>query len=611
MDSILESSSSSSSSTPIPLGGLDELTTDDEEDEDDIAVAAEAAANALEGADAVAELTSDATFADHDLPHDPLLNAIVAPEAAPPVVAPPPHRPPPGADTSPLGPCRICGQPAHSRPVVRFVPAPATAAVAKAAPGVTTFGEDICLHIFCGKTAGFLPGGSDPGLEIMTKAGIKNKFGIGQAVNAALARTRPGVPVAVPEQLRDGERPDSACAASLAGETTGTGEGSAAAAAAASSASAASKERQFYLVREFEAHLAGIRNTILRFPDEGARKSRPATAARAQQQRQRQAQRRNPHPPLASRRPSDLPPASSSIGGTPPLDAITNPGPLLHFNLMQPFGVMGSAAAPETDAMLLQQHYAAGPNGDPSLLLHFPYPTQPYPMLMDKPYHQAQALGSSVDGTSDWAMAQPTRAMATATAGSFFPVVQRQAPSTPGGSPAPLPFVGRQQLAPVGGAASGTGSAKRRTRKAEAVKAATGKVQKRGPPSLPAARASAPAAAKGGNGNTPTTDPPETVMIGTTDSNGIAAAASGGSFGDDDDVAAAAAAAFLDDGKVRCGCGGTYAANDGTPRGIMSWRNHALTKRHQKWMDNLGSNGSVGAVGTKTTTQRHGNGTKR
>ncbi|KAL3908605.1 MAG: hypothetical protein SGILL_008421 [Bacillariaceae sp.] len=43
--------------------------------------------------------------------------------------------------------------------------------------------------------------------------------------------------------------------------------------------------------------------------------------------------------------------------------------------------------------------------------------------------------------------------------------------------------------------------------------------------------------------------------------------------------------AILDgSGKVTCGCGGRYKADDGSATAKLSWRNHALTKQHQKWL---------------------------
>lgn len=123
--------------------------------------------------------------------------------------------------------CRICGlDDRNGRPLLRFLPVHHDAAAAAAAPSVVTFGEDVCLHIFCGKTASILPTVNQPHLEILTKAGLKNKHGIGPEVNAALARTR-----------------------------------------SASVEQEGQKEKLYYLVREFEAHLAAIRHTSITFSD--------------------------------------------------------------------------------------------------------------------------------------------------------------------------------------------------------------------------------------------------------------------------------------------------------------------------------------------------------
>jgi hypothetical protein len=121
--------------------------------------------------------------------------------------------------------CRICERgDEEGRPMLRFLPVDHDVAAANAAPGVVTFSEDIALHIFCGKTASILQSVNQPDLEILTKAGLKNKHGIGAEVNAALARTR--------------------CAIL---------------------AQSGAKEKHYYLVREFEAHLAAIRHTHINF----------------------------------------------------------------------------------------------------------------------------------------------------------------------------------------------------------------------------------------------------------------------------------------------------------------------------------------------------------
>ena len=118
--------------------------------------------------------------------------------------------------------CRICHK-MDDRPVLRFAPVEYDMNVVGAAPHVQTFPLDICVHVFCGKTASILPNVNQPEYEILTKAGIKNKHGIGGEVNAALSRTRCAI---LPTDVGHG------------------------------------KEKQFYLVREFEAHLAAVRGYI-------------------------------------------------------------------------------------------------------------------------------------------------------------------------------------------------------------------------------------------------------------------------------------------------------------------------------------------------------------
>ena len=116
--------------------------------------------------------------------------------------------------------CRICHK-MDDRPVLRFAPVPFPFGEMMAvAPQVQTFPMDICVHVFCGKTASILPNVNQPEYEILTKAGIKNKHGIGGEVNAALSRTRCAI---LPTDVGNG------------------------------------KEKQFYLIREFEAHLAAVR----------------------------------------------------------------------------------------------------------------------------------------------------------------------------------------------------------------------------------------------------------------------------------------------------------------------------------------------------------------
>jgi hypothetical protein len=116
--------------------------------------------------------------------------------------------------------CLICGKGMEedSRALCHFLPNNVHEATLQLAPRIKTFGEEIVVHVFCGKTACILPNVTRPELEILSKAGIKNKHGIGPEVNGALARTR---------------------------NCTVAADGA--------------KEKTFYIVQEFEAHLAAIR----------------------------------------------------------------------------------------------------------------------------------------------------------------------------------------------------------------------------------------------------------------------------------------------------------------------------------------------------------------
>ena len=78
--------------------------------------------------------------------------------------------------------CRICGKTAEqdTRAMVRFLPA-------ENAP------SDISLHIFCGKTATILSHIAKPEYEIILKAGIKTKHGIGDEVDLALSQSRSAI----------------------------------------------------------------------------------------------------------------------------------------------------------------------------------------------------------------------------------------------------------------------------------------------------------------------------------------------------------------------------------------------------------------------------------
>jgi hypothetical protein len=73
--------------------------------------------------------------------------------------------------------CHVCGIGDDGRRLCHFVPN-------------DDFPEEIFLHVFCGKTAAILPNVNRPDLEILTKAGVKNKHGTGVSVTLALQRCR-------------------------------------------------------------------------------------------------------------------------------------------------------------------------------------------------------------------------------------------------------------------------------------------------------------------------------------------------------------------------------------------------------------------------------------
>jgi hypothetical protein len=207
-------------SSPSELPKNVDTTIAEEDDDDEIAVAAEAAANAVEEADAAVQAHQQAqhaqllsTVTSH--PHDRRLQNPV---------------------------CRVCCQSSAShqntnRPMIRFLPT-VTPTCIDPASVENTFGEDVSLHIFCGKTASFVflnnnNNSSNAKWEIISKAGLKHKYGIGPEVNAALASTRCAI--------LDG---GSAGVASMSSRNKKQSLAS----------------RSFYLVREFEAVFAVIQN---------------------------------------------------------------------------------------------------------------------------------------------------------------------------------------------------------------------------------------------------------------------------------------------------------------------------------------------------------------
>jgi hypothetical protein len=223
------------------------VENEEEEEEDDIAFAAEAAANAVEEADAEQQRLNQSLLR-----------------------------------------CRVCGQGVtDGRPLLRFMPMDptlaslTTQALPQNMPPVNTFPEDVCLHVFCGKTASILPTVNQPDLEILTKAGLKNKHGIGAEVNAALARTRCASLVTLQDASEE----------NISSLTTSTSNNK--------------QEKQYFLVREFEAHLVAIRSTHAIFTGESSPSSPAAASANA------------PALPMHSSSPGQKSPSTSNTSSTP------------------------------------------------------------------------------------------------------------------------------------------------------------------------------------------------------------------------------------------------------------------------------------------------------
>ena len=180
------------------------------QDDSDVAFAAEFAAGALEAAD-----VANSQCQQHQQPQEQEKynnhHYLQEHEEAQPQEESP---------DQPEAICRICGKKDDGRPILRFRPAQQhETRSGLTGPNAMALNQDVFLHVFCGKTASILPNVNQPEWEILSKAGLKNKHGIGAEVNAALARTR----CAVLNQP-------------------------------------GAKEKQFYLVREFEANLAAVKN---------------------------------------------------------------------------------------------------------------------------------------------------------------------------------------------------------------------------------------------------------------------------------------------------------------------------------------------------------------
>ena len=366
-------------------------------EDEDIAFAAEAAANAVAAADAEQQRLDESLLA-----------------------------------------CRICGsRSSKGRPVVRFLPVEHDMAAAKAAPAVQSFTEDIALHIFCGKTASILSAINRPELEILTKAGLKNKHGIGPEVNAALARTR--------------------CAILL---------------------EEAPKEKHYYLVREFEAHLAAIRHTHIAFvPDPNNPPINGAVGV-------------NGNPQIMSYNPLPYP----------------NAYPTNNHNHLPPPHMLGPTTAEELVSM---QSISPTQPLQPPLHInntngHHFYPADFLPPLSQKILPIRAAAG----------MVHKPQLSSSASIHRRQGKINHQKEQQ------------RRQ--------------ERQQEQLESVEAP--QLLGRYPPLLP-----------------PQQQPQQSVGP---------------------------------NGKVRCCCGGTHWPF-GTAKGDSSWRNHCMTKRHQKWLEN---NGLLGAI---------------
>lgn len=357
--------------------------------------------------------------------------------------------------------CRICGKgEEEGRPVMRFLPVDHDPAAAAAAPSVTTFFLDIGLHVFCGKTASILSHVNRPDLEVLTKAGLKNKHGIGPEVNAALARTR--------------------CATLVQDGT---------------------KEKQYYLVREFEAHLAAIRHTSISFGT-GSMSAGVVTA---------------------------------DSYASPFLPAYGNRE--LHHGASQP---------PSTSFLFSHDHHSplSGPSFHPAAATSDidggEHAASTDPLLY--PANYDEQLGTTMD--DDVGHVQDLD-------GDDNEDTERNhgddsEPDNDYGDAPGYPIRINHE----------TNRRRHQPPKATPVRANVGLISKHG---LPRTQPRHPQ---------PQSQLPHAYATMP--------------YGSDTAV----------DGKVRCDCGGTHLP-PGTARGAQSWRNHVMTKRHQKWMED---NGLLGAV---------------
>jgi hypothetical protein len=407
--------------------------------------------------------------------------------------------------------------------MLRFLPTIIPGDVATTSSNVTdTFSEDVWLHIFCGKTAGFVFISNNPHhhhhhhhhtttagdthqqqqindnnknakWEIMSKAGLKHKHGIGREVNAALNRTRFAM---VPDS--------NATAASMSG----------------SNKKQSLASRQYYLVREFEANLIAVQqNGSALLENINGKRRRRGGGTKKEQQQQNQKQQNQVH---QQHQDLLLAPAPSSESTT----SLVYPHPL-HAPGVNDALFQYQLHVQQTDSSNTVPSAAAAGFGIPSSPSQdSTTPTSSPPV---EPMHHPPILPLYGPGLLNF---------------SSFPT---------SGAADLLPAASIDDTITTAAAAAGGGGKS----KVAAAKATAGKVQKM----------------QVGQ---------ETYYYGGGD---------GGSGMNNNTTTTLSKQQFDKQGrpvdktgKVRCGCGGRHKPDDGSYAGTASWRNHVLTKQHQKWL---------------------------
>jgi len=500
---------------PSPATATATGTTENEE-EDDIAFAAEAAANAVEEADAEQQRLDQSLLQ-----------------------------------------CRICGRGVvEGRPLLRFLPmAPSLAALTTQAlpqpsPSTAMFSQDICLHIFCGKTASILPSVNQPELEILTKAGLKNKHGIGAEVNGALARTR--------------------CAnfVSMHGDTEEI------------TSSSSKQEKQYYLVREFELHLAAIRSNHMGGKDQEDTSQTAATNAGAVSSSKPSAQISKTDNGCSIKG-SQIQSSTQHKTPVPSTEGITcmsgnalSAGNDNSFSLAGSNGPLPNPLNTKIDTSARGNHHPGrGQNGmvtTGNSVAGFVLPTPEMMMSTQAMLGPASAAATSAPGYPTMPLGQSISQQV-----NYFIRPPRNNilsnPSMPGA-------VGQGSIPPPMGAVPL-------------------------PPQLSMAHNAAMTAGSSGTNMAGAPEIKNGMPLGMNFFNEKSAkdlpkrAEAGRTIAKPQ--SASNKVIYLQapppnsqfpsgEGKVKCGCGGTYLQS-GTAKGAASWRNHVTTKRHQKWMETRGA----------------------